>query len=110
MLPKKKRLNKKAFDFVYKNGKNVTGPVGYLKVLPNYGQQQVACVAVKKQIKNSTDRTRIRRRGYAAIEEHLDLIPEGMAVIWFLSPKAKDMEFSALSIAFKSMIESLNDV
>lgn len=110
MLPKNKRLETNSFDFVYKNGKNVNGTVGYLKVLPDFGRTCVACTTGKKQTKNSSDRTRIRRRGYAAASESFHLIPNGTAVIWFLPPNAKDVEFSVLTTAFKKMIESLSDV
>lgn len=110
MLPKKKRLDTNSFDFVYKNGKNVNGSVGYLKVMADFGRTSVACTTGKKQTKNSTDRTRIRRRGYAAAAESFDLISDGTAVIWFLPPDAKDLAFSELKNAFKKMIESLSDV
>lgn len=110
MLPKNKRLDANSFNLVYKNGKNVTGSVGYLKVLPDFGRTCVACTAGKRQTKNSVDRTRIRRRGYAAVEDLFEVLPEGMAIIWFLPPEAKDIELTVLKTAFKKMIESLSDV
>lgn len=110
MLPKNNRLDENTFNFVYENGKNVTGAVGYLKVLANHDRTQVSCTTGRKQTKNSTDRTRIRRRGYAAVEESFDMIPDGTAIIWFLPPTALDLDFSTLSAAFRNMIESLSDV
>jgi ribonuclease P protein component len=110
MLDKNHRLDKKTFNQVYQSGTNIQSEVGYFKVLRLPGQSRFACVASKKDSHHSTTRTRIRRRGYAAIREHLQNIPTGFSVIWFLPPAAENIDFKTLSNAAGEMIFSLNKV
>lgn len=110
MLPKHRRLDKKTFNIVYDEGKNISSKIGYFKVRKKTGKTRIACIASKKAAKKSTDRTRIRRRGYEAVGAYLDKIPDDFDIIWFLPAEVIDMEFSVLKKSVERMIESLNDV
>lgn len=110
MLPKERRLTKKEFNNIFNNSVNVESDVGYFKVGPINGVSKFACVATKKMNRTSVDRTRIRRRGYAAFTQQISNVPDGYGVIWFLPPKANSVEFSLLVNAVKNMILHLNDV
>lgn len=105
MLARKHRLDKKAFESVFSNGMKVSGSVGYIRYYSLSGPTRVSCVATKGDVSKSVDRTRIRRRGYEAVEESWGQLPEGVGVIWFLPKKAKDIPFAELSASFKDIIE-----
>ena len=106
MLKKNRRLRKKEFNDIYDRGRNVSSSLGYFKVAEREGVAKFSCVSGKKDVKKSVDRTRIRRRGYAAIAEHLP-VPEGFGVIWFLPPEAQNCDFRVLSQAAKNLIDQL---
>lgn len=114
MLSKLTRLDKKTFDSVYGFGTNVSGSLGYFKILPWTNTEEVtriACVASRKENKKAVDRNMIRRRGYAAIEENKDKLPEkGYGIIWFLPQEAATVDFSKLVNAAENMIISLDKV
>lgn len=110
MLPKNRRLGKKEFSTVYETGKNVSGEIGYFKITQQSGISQFACVAAKKETRRSVDRTRIRRRGYAAIRECLEMIPEGYGIIWFLPPLALDTSFQNLVSSVEEAVTTLQKV
>jgi ribonuclease P protein component len=68
MLPKKKRVNKKDFEFIIKNGKTLYSSLfsfHYItSPLPHY-----AFVAPKKAFKGAVKRNRYRRMGYNILRE-----------------------------------------
>lgn len=110
MLSKNRRLDTNEFNSVYKNGKNVNLSVGYIKIVEFDGETKISCTASKKKVKNSVHRTKIRRRGYAAVKKVLDNLPSGYHVIWFLPAEALDVEFLELEKSVEEMICSLNSV
>lgn len=68
MLPKKKRVNKKDFEFIIKNGKTLYSSLFsfyYIKsTLPHY-----SFVAPKKIFKGAIKRNKYRRIGYILLKE-----------------------------------------
>lgn len=69
MLSKKKRLTKKEFDYVFKNGKRVHSPVVQLIYLPK-GDFHGAAVVGKKVHRRAVRRNRLRRQMYGALYRH----------------------------------------
>lgn len=114
MLPKTKRLNKEKFDTVYNFGTNTQSSVGYFKILPWKELKEptkVSCVAGRKENKRAVDRSRIRRRGYAVVEQCWEQIPsQGYGIIWFLPKEALALDPPILKAAVETMINSLNNV
>jgi ribonuclease P protein component len=108
MLPKTKRLNREGFDKVYESGSSVQTDVGYAKYAST-GRRQVACVVSKSNVKKSVDRTRIRRRAYAVVQEYFSQIPDGISIIWFLPKKAQAIEKQYLEDSFKNILQAINN-
>ena len=106
MLKKDRRLTRKAFNNTYDTGKNISADIGYFKVAPHDGPSQFACVSAKSDVKTSVNRTRIRRRGYAALADNFP-VPDGWRVIWFLPAAARDCDFSKLRKTARDLIEQL---
>lgn len=107
MLPKTKRLNREEFDNVYESGSSVQTDVGYAKYASTK-RRQVACVVSKSDVKKSVDRTRIRRRAYAVVQEYFAQIPNGISIIWFLPKKAQTIKNQYLEDAFKQILQAIN--
>lgn len=109
MLEKEKRLNRKRFDLVYETGRSVQTNLGYAK-FASADTRRVACVVSKDECKKSVDRTRIRRRGYAVVEDYFEQIPEGISIIWFLPQTAKTVDIKELSKSFQTIIKKINQL
>jgi|AntRauTorcE11897_2_1112592.scaffolds.fasta_scaffold126158_1 ribonuclease P protein component len=110
MLSKTQRLQTNEFDFVYKKGKNVNTEVGYFKIAKITGKSKISCTVAKGELDKSTHRTRVRRRGYSAVEKYVDEIPSGYGVIWFLPKEAINVKHTQLKKSVQKMIQSLDSV
>lgn len=109
MLAKNKRLDRNHFDLVYETGQSVQANIGYAKfALTN--TSRVACVVSKDECKKSVDRTRIRRRGYAVVEDYFEQIPDGVSIIWFLPQAAKTIDKKELNESFQTIITKINQI
>jgi len=105
MLPKKNRLSKKEFNQTYTHGENISGDTGYMKITKTHAPTKVSCVVSSNEADTSTERTRVRRRGYAAVEDSIDDIPDEYNVIWFLPASAESGSLADLCAAFTDMLD-----
>ncbi len=106
MLPKDKRLSRQQFETVYDTGSSVQTDIGYAK-FARTDKTRVACVASKDELKNSVDRTQVRRRGYAVVGEYFQEIPQGVSIIWFLPQEAKTVDINTLKQVFENILENI---
>jgi ribonuclease P protein component len=106
MLAKRNRLTKKEFDTVFSAGSSVSGKVGYIMYVRDQSQEtaKISCVVSGNEAKTSIKRTRIRRRGYAVVEDMLDNIPSDYSIIWFLPGQAESMQMSKLRESFSDIL------
>lgn len=104
MLKKSNRLTSECFEKVYADGKSVAGAIGYMKIMHSDSCSGVACVAPQSEADSSVERTRIRRRGYAAVEQVFTDIPDNYGIIWFLDTTAINKDFDTLVDAFTDMV------
>ena len=108
MLPKKNRLSQKEFDYVYNQGESVSGDTGYIKFLKTDAPTKVSCAVSTDAVKTSVARTRIRRRGYAAVEKVVESIPPAYSIIWFLPANTDAKPFDDLRASFTDMLQAAN--
>lgn len=106
MLPKNNRLSQKKFDHVYNKGESVSGGIGYIKILQTDPPTRISCVVSGDEAKTSVKRTRIRRRGYAAVEEFIDDIPGQYSIVWFLPARAASVSIDKLRDSFVRMLQT----
>jgi ribonuclease P protein component len=104
MLPKQNRLSQKEFDYVYNQGESVSGDIGYIKFLKTDTPTKVSCAVSTDAVKISVARTRIRRRGYAAVEKVVADIPSAYSIIWFLPANTDSKSFDDLRDSFTGML------
>lgn len=107
MLPKTKRLDSECFETVFADGKTVSGNIGHLKVLTSGDCSGIACVAPQSDTDSVVQRTRIRRRGYGAVEVIINKVPEGAGIIWMLPAAAETVDFDTLVTSFSEMLEDI---
>ena len=108
MLPKKNRLSQKEFDYVYNQGDSISGDIGHIKFLKTDTPTKVSCAVSTDAVKTSVARTRIRRRGYAAVEKVVDDIPPAYSIIWFLPANTDAKPFGDLRASFDDMLRAAN--
>jgi len=105
MLPKKNRLSRKQFDHVYTDGVSVSGGIGYIKILRTEKPAQISCVVSSNEADTSVERTRVRRRGYAAVEKIINKIPSKYSIIWFLPARAELVSIDNLRAGFTDILD-----
>ncbi|MEK7219228.1 MAG: ribonuclease P protein component [Patescibacteria group bacterium] len=80
MLPKKRRLNKKEVDLVFKGGKSLISPHLTFKFLLSSISipSRVSFIAPKNIAKLAVKRNLLRRRGYRALQKYINQFPAGL--------------------------------
>ena len=78
MLPKKRRIERKEFDFILKNSHRYNSPHLLLYIAPNNSDTTRFSFSISKKIyKHAVDRNLNRRRGYSVIRPIIDTISPG---------------------------------
>ena len=78
MLPKKNRANKKQIEEIFKKGRFVSSSGLTFKFIICGGERVISFIAPKNIAKLAVKRNLLRRRGYSALEKHLDQFPAGI--------------------------------
>ena len=106
MLPKRNRLTRTVFDGVYERGKKVNTDHFYAKVaLVESSAPQVAVVVPKKLAGKATERNQLRRRGYGAVENHFDILSDGVGVIIFLKSGVDPLTSTDFDLEIKKLLQ-----
>ena len=106
MLPKKRRIPKKEFPFILKNGKRLNSPhlLIYLAKNKDDAPSRFSFSISKKICKNAVDRNKYRRQGYSIISKNLNQTKTGY-FCFFLFKKGKyPIQFSELNDEITSLL------
>ncbi len=95
MLPKINRLDKKTFDFIFKNGRNYHSDSLYLKkyLLPESKENHFAAVVSKKVSKKAVERNKIRRQIFGILREKFSNIEKPFGFIFFIKKQNSFSEY-----------------
>jgi len=99
MLPHKRRIVRKEFAYILKNGKryNSSHLLLYVAPLPKTSDLSRFSFSISKKIyKNATDRNRYRRRGYSVISPIISLIPPGFLCFFSFKKGVYPLSFQQL--------------
>jgi ribonuclease P protein component len=108
MLPKKNRVDKKSVDLIFKKGTFVASPGFTFKfVLTNTRfQPRISFIAPKNIAKLAVKRNLLRRKGYFALEKHINQFPLGIIGVFVF----KKVEENILKIEdeIKNILNKIN--
>jgi ribonuclease P protein component len=107
MLPKEKRISRKEFPNILKNGKRYHSPHLSLSVVnSNTNSNSKFSFSVSKKIcKNATDRNRLRRQGYYIISENLNNIKARYTCFFSFKKGKYPMLFTELKTETLSLLK-----
>jgi ribonuclease P protein component len=100
MLPKERRISRKEFKEFLKKSRSVYSENASLSV---YGDgtsknpTRFACVVSKKVANKAVERNKIRRHGYAIIQENIEYIRPGFIAILFFKKGSGDLTYEQKS-------------
>lgn len=105
MLPKRKRITKKTFDLIMKDGLVVYGSFFSFRYIKIDKQTQFAFVVPKKIASKATRRNYLRRRGYLVLEEVKP--PINTAGIFFYKEDIKNIKNSEIKKDIELMFHKI---
>ena len=111
MLPKNRRIQRKDFSFILKNGKRYNSPHLLVYVVKlNYSdtstKSRFSFSVSKKVSKKAVDRNRLRRRGYSIIAKHKNILEKSLFCFFSFKKGAGTLTFTQLK---KEIIDLLRD-
>ena len=107
MLPKKNRVSKKEVDLIFKQGKIITSPNLTFKYLKNQNKGiKISFIVPKNAAKLAVKRNLLRRRGYAALQNHLDQFPAGLMGVFIF--KKRQENISIIEDEIKAILTKIN--
>ena len=107
MLPKKYRVNKKGIDLLFKEGKSINSANLIFKFLNIRGdERKISFIVPKNVAKLAVKRNLLRRRGYFALEKHINLFPTGIKGAFFFKRYQDDI--SIISDEIKNILNKIN--
>ena len=91
MLSKKNRVDKKGVDLVFKKGGLINSPTFSFKFIldSSYFSPRISFIVSKKISKLAVRRNFLRRKGYLALEKHINKFPSGFLGV-FVFKKAEE--------------------
>jgi ribonuclease P protein component len=106
MLPKKRRIPRKEFPFILKNGRRFSSYhiLLYIAKNPVPEQSRFSFSISKKIFKRAVDRNKYRRRGYSIISKHLNQINSGYLFFFSFKRGKYPIEFPELGIEIVSLL------
>ncbi|MBX4215532.1 ribonuclease P protein component [Candidatus Parcubacteria bacterium] len=87
MLPKRKRLTRKRFEAVFREGRSYNASHVALRTKATPGESLISVAVAGKAAKGAADRNRLRREGYAAIEGLNSPLPHDLSAILLIRKK-----------------------
>jgi len=107
MLPKNNRAGTKEVSRIFKNGKFINSSSLTFKYIKNNEKGlKISFIAPKNVAKLAVKRNLLRRRGYSALKNHLNLFPPRTAGV-FVFKKYQD-DVSILSNEIKGILNQIN--
>lgn len=100
MLPKSRRIERKSFDYILKNGRRFNSPSFVLYLcpidkIPTTAPSRFSFSVSKKVSRLATNRNKLRRRGYSVIRGNIKRIKPGF-YCFFSYKKGYQTKFSLL--------------
>src|SRR3989338_9997717 len=100
MLPKKRRISRKEFPYILKNGKRYNSPSLLLYVAPadrdGSKESKFSFSVSKKVCSKAVDRNKLRRWGYSVVSDNLKQIGFGYFCFFSFKKTLKPNSFSVL--------------
>ena len=107
MLSKKNRVNTKEIDTIFKEGRFLVSPHLTFRYFKNNDKEiKISFIAPKNVAKLAVKRNLLRRRGYSALEKHINQFPPGITGI-FIFKKYQD-DILILSNEIKTILAKIN--
>jgi len=108
MLPKKNRLDKKAVDRIFKEGKSFNSSVFNFKFIKHSSSLSVgiAVIVPKSVAKLAVRRNSLRRKGYMVVAKEFSGLPPGLSGI-FVFKKYED-NLSKIENEIKNLVSLAN--
>jgi len=107
MFPKKNRVDRKIIDKIFKEGRFVNSSNLTFKFLVENGSnRRISFIAPKSAAKLAVKRNLLRRRGYSALERHIEQFPPGLIGV-FIFKKAINSVFE-IENEIKNILNKLN--
>ncbi len=80
MLPKKNRVDRKGVNLLFKEGKSLVSPILSFRFIikSTKSPAQISFTTPKSIAKLAVIRNKLRRRGYTAVQKHLNNFPSGI--------------------------------
>lgn len=107
MLPKERRIEKRLFPKLMKEGANFFYPYFSIKVTPLGSPtlpSKFSFVVSSKVISGAVGRNLLKRRARAIIRKHLNSVKLGYAIVFFFKKPVNTLKFSQLE---EEVIKSL---
>ena len=107
MLSKKNRVNTKEVGTIFKEGKFLVFPHLTFRYFKNNDKEiKISFIAPKNVAKLAVKRNLLRRRGYSALEKHINQFPPGITGV-FIFKKYQD-DTLILSNEIKTILAKIN--
>jgi len=81
MLSGSKRLSGEQLNLVIKEGRVSHSPLFWLRILKYSGPTKAVVIVPNKIVKTASGRVALRRKGYDAIQDFIELLPAGNLVV-----------------------------
>jgi ribonuclease P protein component len=108
MLPKNKRIPRKEFSYILKNGKRLNSPHFLLYIAKSHKDTDLSRFSFsisKKILKNAVDRNKHRRRGYAAVKNMIDSVKSSYFFFFSYKKGAYPLKFSIIESEIRNLLK-----
>lgn len=110
MLPKNRRIERKNFQYILKNGKRLNSKsftlyLAKIEQNKDFLDTRVSFSVSKKVSKTAVNRNKLRRRGYSIINKHYKSIRKGY-YCFFVYKKEYEFDFMALEREILGLLSS----
>jgi ribonuclease P protein component len=108
MLPKKNRVDKKSVGLIFKKRSFIVSPSFTFKfILSNtHFQPRISFIAPKNIAKLAVKRNLLRRKGYSALEKHINQFPLGIMGVFVF--KKVEENVSKIEDEIKNILNKVN--
>lgn len=111
MLPKNRRIARKDFPYILKNGKRYNSPALMLYVAPadpikNPEPSKFSFSVSKKVCPKAVDRNKYRRRGYSVVSKNLNHTKPGHFCFFSFKKTPKPVNFQVLENEVKGLLSA----
>ena len=106
MLSKTRRIPRQYFPEILTKGRRYNSPSLLLYCLPTAGESRFSFSVSKKVCKKAVDRNKHRRRGYAAVQKHLDSIKSGFFCFLSFKKGSGGISFAALEKEITDLLKA----